>query len=209
MLYDALRAEYMAVSMYFQEGTENYMRQLLIDAKSAKKISEDILGQICKEETRLKSNIRKSINNFANRQVAFPIRARITLDNYGDILDKVVCSIIGNNQPVLRAVVADMMLRALELSWGRDLGWANAKGLLFLRRTPSPAYRIVGLQVPILMGRSDQKIKDDQILLEGLREMEGRYVWMYFQAHGEKLIQCGKEFRPYSPIEGFCPPLRS
>lgn len=204
-MYDALRAEYMAVSMYMQE--DGLFRKLLANETSAHSIA-GLLALIFADESRLYSNMYRGIIEFSRGKLIKPVRIRINRDNYPAVIEYLVTRTISNTQPVLRAVFADMLLRTLEVAWKMDLGWKDAKGILFLRRVPVPAYRVIGVQIPVTSGRSKQPAEDPQIILEGLRQIEGRTAWAYYQGAGDQLEVAGKKFIPYDPQPGFKPPLR-
>lgn len=204
-MYDALRAEYMAVSLYMQE--DGLFRKLLANETSAHSIA-GLLSLIFADESRLYSNMYRGILEFSRGKLLKPTRLRICRDNYLAAIEYLVTRTISNTQPVFRAVFADMLLRVLEVAWKVDLGWKDAQGILFLRRVPVPAYRVIGIKIPVMAGRAKQPAEDPQIVLEGLRHIEGRTAWSYYQGAGDQLEIAGKKFIPYDPQPGFKPPLR-
>jgi hypothetical protein len=207
-MFEALRAEHMAYSLYIRNNGDS-LRDMLRMARTPENVLL-ILGLIFRGdmESKLYKKMAAAIRGMYSGEITYgkDNRTHMRVDgvNYINAIQILMCQVINNSQPVLRATFADMLLKmAVESPVVKaDANWEDAKGFVFKMHNPCTRYRIVGVQWPPEPGRSSQleniidtedRLKSTQIMEVGfIKNEEDRIVMSFYQVNGIRILFCGR-----------------
>lgn len=199
---EMLRLEQAAVRAY----SYGRFRELLEAANNARSISSLLLNVVFQgRESILFKKVEKAIHCASEGQINLGIAQPLTLQNYKEAVTVILNKIVSKGgYYILKSVIADALLKVLEMHYNIDLGWHDAKGFKMIEpRSSQQKLKVVGVQWPPKPGRSKQNDLDsDPELLFEDREPSpsGGSRWTYIQVAGPRIEFCGRPISRYYPL---------